>query len=106
MDESVLEYDGPVVDILLERFGDIFFLGGGGLLVGVEGRDGCSVAGVVDGETKVAFLSVSTVVTVAVIFVVAFGPPLEDGGSGGWGTEIRVEDTASSLGVGVGKAKK
>ena len=48
----------------------------------------------IDGETKVAFLSTSTVVIVAVVFVVAFGPPLEDVDSSRWGTEIRIKDTA------------
>ena len=71
------------MDILLERFEGIFFLGGGRSLVGVGNRNGCSTVGVVDGEMNVASLCVSTVITVAVVLVIAFEPLPEGVGSSG-----------------------
>jgi hypothetical protein len=57
---------------------------------------------------KATFLFTSTVmavvvVIVAVVFVVAFDTLLEEMGSGGWETGVRVEGTASSsAGLGAG----
>ena len=77
--------------------------------MGVGDRNGRSAVGVVDGDMKATFLCTSTVmavvvVIVAVVFVVAFEAVLEDMGSGGRETGVRVEGTASSsTGLGVGK---
>jgi hypothetical protein len=72
--------------------------------VGVGDRNGRSAVGVVDGDMKATFLCTSTVIAVVVVIVVAFETLLEDMGSGGWGTGVRVEGTASRFtGLGVGK---
>ena len=61
------------------------------------------MVGVVDGEKKVAFLCASIVIIVAVVFTIASESLLEGVGPSGWGTGVRVEDTAlSSAGLGAG----
>jgi hypothetical protein len=107
-DRSVLELAGPVVEDLPGRFEIIFFMGGSRSPVGVGERKGRSAVGVVEGDIKATFLFTSTamavvVVIVAVVLVVAFETLLEMG-SGGWGTRVLVEGTASiSAGLGVGR---
>ena len=104
-ERSVRELAGPVVETLPERFEGIFFMGGGRSFVGVGDRNGRSAVGVVDGDIKATFLfCTSTVMAVVVVIVVAFETLLEDIGSGGWDTGVRVERTASgSAGLGEGK---
>ena len=99
------------MDILPERFEGIFFICGGGSLVGVGDRSGRSAVGVVDGDMKATFLCTSTVIAVVVVivaavFVVPFEPLLEGVGSNGWGTGDRVGDAtlrSAGLGEGVGR---
>jgi len=102
-DRSVLELAGPVVETLPERFEGIFFMGGGRSLVGVGDRNGRSAVGVVDGDIKATFLCTSTVMAVVVVIVVDFETVLEEMGSGGWDSGVRVEGTASRCtGLGTG----
>lgn len=73
--------------------------------MGVGDRNGCSTTGVVDAD-KVSLSCASTVIIVAVVSVVVFEPFPDGVGSSGWGTGVRVEDTASNsagLGEEVGK---
>jgi len=84
-------------------------MGGDRSLVGVGDCNGRSAVGVVNGDVGATFLCTSAVIAVVVVivtvaFTLAFEALLEDAGSGGRETGVRVEGMASSS-AGLGHVK-